>query len=374
MERLTIVAADFIKTGGMDRANYALAEKALARGMRVELVAYRVASSLAGRPGVTWRPVAKPLNSYWLGEPLLNRVGRRAGKLAFAEGGRVVTNGGNCLLPAVNWVHFVHAASDFEAGAGLRGLKRRIERRQVLSNERIALRSAELVLANSERTRTDVIHHLGVPEARVRCVYLGIDSNIFQPATTEQVALVRRSLGVDGPFAIFIGALGDRRKGLEVAFEAWRSLAREPEWDIPLVVVGAGALLDSWRKRVMSAGLERHIRFLGFRQDIPRLVAAAALLVAPARYEPYGLGVAEALASHVPAIVSRCAGIAELYPDSLRGYLLDDPRSANELVSRVTRWRESQLEAVESFAPLFATVRGRTWDGMATEMLELIFP
>lgn len=374
MQRLTIVAGDFVKTGGMDRANLALAETALDRGIHVELVSHRVAPSLVGRPGLVWHVAAKPLGSYWLGQPVLDRVGRWAGARTSEAGGRVVVNGGNCLLPAVNWVHFVHAASGFEAGSGARGLKRRIERRQVLRSERLALAQAELVLANSLRTRSDVIDCLGVPAERVRLVYLGVDAERFQPASAERTDSVRRSLGIDGPFAIFVGALGDRRKGFDVAFDAWRALARDASWDVPLVVAGAGPLLPRWRERVRQQRVERHVRLLGFRQDVPELVAAAGLLIAPARYEPYGLGVAEALASHVPAIVSRRAGVAELFPDSLSEFLLHEPESASELASKVKAWRADPRGVAQRFEPLFAAVRARSWAQMAGEMLELIFP
>ena len=56
---------------------------------------------------------------------------------------------------------------------------------------------------------------------------------------------------------------------------------------------------------------------LGYCRDVVDLMAAADLLVHPARYEAYGLAVHEALCCGVPVIVSSAAGIAERMPANL---------------------------------------------------------
>ena len=117
-EAVVLVSGDFVKTGGMDRANFALAEYLAARGRDLHLVAYRVDPGLLGRPGVSFHRVAKPLNAYLLAEPMLRRAGRRlAGRLS-ARGARVVVNGGCCDWGDINWVHYVHAAWAPRPGRG----------------------------------------------------------------------------------------------------------------------------------------------------------------------------------------------------------------------------------------------------------------
>src|SRR5262245_6134371 len=107
---IAIVTGDFVRTGGMDRANYALADYASRAGHPVELVAHRTASELLERPQVKFHRVPKPLRSYMLGEPLLDGAGRRVAHAVSARGGVAVVNGGNCLAGPVNWIHYVHAA------------------------------------------------------------------------------------------------------------------------------------------------------------------------------------------------------------------------------------------------------------------------
>ena len=57
----SIVTGDFVPTGGMDRANYALADYIARQGNNLHLVAHRVAPELIDRSNVTFDRVPKPL-------------------------------------------------------------------------------------------------------------------------------------------------------------------------------------------------------------------------------------------------------------------------------------------------------------------------
>ena len=152
--------------------------------------------------------------------------------------------------------------------------------------------------------------------------------------------------------ALFVGALGDQRKGFDTLFHAWVRLCAQKAWDVDLCVAGTGAQRESWEREARLRGLGERVRFLGFRKDMPRLLSAADLLVAPTRYEPYGLGVHEALCVGIPALVSRSAGVAERYPAELQGLLLDSPDDSGELMRRLEDWRSHG----EVLAPAVAAV------------------
>jgi glycosyltransferase involved in cell wall biosynthesis len=329
-----IVAADFVKTGGQDRANYALAEHLAARGHEVHLVAHRIAPELREGSNITSHLVGKPLNSAFLGEPRLRRKGLTLAPRIQARGGRVIVNGGNCDVADVNWVHYVHAAYRPLLSAPLpHRAVHAVKHRTFLRNERRALRKARLVIANSLRTRDDLIDHLSINPGRISVVHYGIEASVFHPVSDEQKRQLRAALGWDPhrPVATFIGALGDRRKGFDTLFCAWRALSARRDWDPMLAVIGTGRELPAWRERARVCGLDRSIRFMGFRADVPELLRAADVLVAPTRYEAYGLGVHEALCCGLPAIVTRSAGVAEQYPPELGSQLLlsdpDDPEA-----------------------------------------------
>jgi len=370
-----VVAGDLTPLGGMDAANHALARFLGSHGSEVHLVTHRAWPDLADIPSVTVHEVWRPFNRHLLGKPLLARAGRRVWRRLSPRGVHAVVNGGNCRVAAANWVHYLHAAYEPHlAVSSGRRLKSAVAYRRDLDAERKALGEARVIICNSERTRRDVTAKLGIAGDRVRVVYYGSDPVRFGPVTDVQRASARRALGcsTDRPLIGFVGALGDRRKAFDTVFAAWTTLCARPEWDADLVVVGSGSELPLWQQRAREAGLAERIRFLGFRADVPDILAALDALVHPARYEAYGLSVHEALCRGVPAFVTATAGVAEHYPASLGDLLIKNPDSAPELAAQLIAWRPC-LERIRILvAPLAATLRSRTWDMMAQEIVECV--
>jgi glycosyltransferase involved in cell wall biosynthesis len=372
MTRWLLVSGDFTPLGGMDCANHALASALAGQpGHSVTLVTHRVSADLE-RTGVAVERVSRPLGSHLLGAPLLGRTGQRLAR-RLPAGSRIVANGGNMDAGDITWVHYLHAAHV----PIVRGVRRRIQAR--LSNpydtarERRALTNARVVVCNSRRTADDVARHVGGDATRLRVVYYGTDPEVFSHVGPEARRAARRELGWDTarPVAIVVGALGDRRKGFDRVLEAWQILCGDQAWDVDLAVAGGGSELPGWRRRVVDAGIESRVRFLGYRTDVPRLLAASDLLVHASRYEAYGLGVHEAICRGLPAIVSASAGIAERFPAELWDWLLVNVEDAHELADRVRRWRSDGTGAsrVRAFSD---QLRARTWRDMATDFVAAV--
>ena len=366
-----IVSGDFSLAGGMDKANYHLAwYLAERRGVSVELVAHTVAEPLASHPCVRIHTVARPLGRHFLGEPLLRRAGRRVARsLTISRpDARVVVNGGNCSWPAVNWVHLVHRASApaDEHAPWLVRLRHRLTRRIYLRQERKAFLHSPLLLANSQRTRSDLIEGWGVSADRVRVVYLGCDPDRYYPIASPERAAARKSLAIsEGQMILlFVGALGyDRRKGFDTLLAASRQLRSRSFPEFTILAAGSGAV-DYWAREADRLGLTDRVRFLGHVEFIPTLLAAADILVSPTRYEPYGLNVHEALCRRLPAIVSKCAGVAERYPPDLADLLFDNPDDPDELAGRLVGWlgrRERYEPSLERVGAELRCAAGTTW-------------
>jgi glycosyltransferase involved in cell wall biosynthesis len=369
---VALVAGEFVPTGGMDMPNLALASYLARNGREVVVVAHRIDKELAAHTNVSFRRVPKPLNSYFLGAPFLDLAGRRVGRRVLARGGRVIANGVNCSIPDLNWVHYVHAAYSGGGSLGIRAGRRLIERPLVLRGEKRLLRRAEVVIANSARTRADLIDKVGVRPERVVVVYYGIDQR-FRPAVEEDRSVLRAELGLRNvPTLVFVGALGDRRKGFDTLLDAWRELGTE--WDASLLVIGRGAELARWKERTIRAGLAGSVTFTGFRDDVPRIMRAADCIVAPTRYEAFGQAVHEALSCGLPAIVSAQAGVVERMEGNpqLSTLLLDDPESPSEIRTRLMKWRSNIDFYHQSAIRLSDDLRQRTWDVMSSEIAALL--
>jgi glycosyltransferase involved in cell wall biosynthesis len=374
MRPYVLVSGDFVQTGGMDRANYALADHLLRQGHEVHLVAHRVGAGLLGAPNAHFHRVVKPLGSDFLGEEVLDRTGRSWARWAAARGGRVVTNAGNCRAAGVSWVHYVHAAYRPEARGGpLARRLRQFKHRSFLRKERQALARARLVIANSQRTRADLVERLGLPPERIRVIYYAANNDLFRPASDAERADLRRGLGwpVDRPHALFIGSPRDHRKGFDIVLGAWERLCGRPAWDVRLVVVGAGAEQGPWQHEAAARGLADHVHFLGLRRDIHDVHRACDLFVSPTRYEAYGLAAHEALCCALPTFITRTAGVAEHYPKELGRFLLEGPTS-DDLAERLWGWRQSAGEDRSAVERLAGRLRSWTWEHMAGQLIALI--
>ena len=373
MSRWLVASGDFTTLGGMDRANHAQARHLALRGDEVHLVAHRVSDDLAVLPNVHVHPVARPLGAQLAGAPLLaGEAKRQRGSLGPAA--HVLVNGGNAPGPAT-WVHYLHAAYEPRTMASLRSRISAVAgRRYYMSRERAVLSRASLVICNSRRTAEDVHRFYRVAESLLRVVYYGVDAALFGAPTNEQRLAARAALGLapDRRAALFIGALGDRRKGFDALFEAWRIISADRSWDVDLLVAGTGAERAAWERRAADAFPHPRMRFLGFRADVANVIAAADVLVHPARYEAYGLGVHEAICRGVPAIVTRSAGIAERYPAALRDLLIDGDIHASTVAEALWRWRSSADAWAARTEPFAATLRSRSWDAMASEIAALV--
>jgi len=372
-----LVAGDFHRAGGMDRANAELAAYLCGTAADIHLVSFRVDPELESNPRVQVHLARRVGAMHFLGQRQLDRLGRAvAGEvIARKPGARVLVNGVNCAWPDINWVHYVHRewmASPSEAPLWFRA-KHGIDTWSHARKELRVLRSARLLIANSERTRTDLIRDVGVVPERVRTVYLG-SGNEWQAIVPDRRVAARAWLDVpaDRPLVAFVGAFGyDSRKGFDTLWTAWQALCARSDWDADLVVAGGGRALERWRDVIDHSGLGSRVRMLGFTDRVADILAAADVLVSPVRYESYGLNVQEAICCGVPAIVSRGAGVAERYSPELADLLLPDPNDAHDLVARMLRWRAQIDEYKRRLKPLTAMLRKWTWRDMAAQIVAI---
>ena len=373
-----IVSGGFHERGGMDKANFFLAQHLLDRGTPVHLVGHFIDARLVNHPLATIHRIVRPLHSYALGAPLLAHSAQivyRALRRTHPNV-RAVANGGNCQLADVNWVHCVHRAwrPRNGEGPGWFQLKRRFTHARACRSEIRAFRRAHLIITNSNTTKHEVERGLGHTNGLIHTVYLGSDVGVTAPTPEEKLrARIDWGISPGRKVAVFVGALGfDGNKGFDTLFKIWRSLCSGPDWDVDLLVAGAGRALADWRAKVHTAGLGDRIRCLGFCDKIPSLLTAADVLISPVRYEAYGLNVQEAICRGVPALTSARAGIAERYPGELKSMLFENPENVPGCMERIRLWRSQPEYWAEKFLRFGSSLRQRDWNIMAAELVAII--
>lgn len=113
------------------------------------------------------------------------------------------------------------------------------------------------------------------------------------------------------------------------------ALAHVP--DAYLWIAGEGPLLGDLERHAARLGVIARTRFLGWRDDVAALFAAADLFVCPSRHEPLGNVVIEAWAQAKPVIATAAQGPSQLILDGDNGLLtpVDDPMALAAAINRV---------------------------------------
>lgn len=182
---------------------------------------------------------------------------------------------------------------------------------------------ARRVIANSAATG-EAFAAIGGNPARVSVAYPGIDEAPFTGIPPECIVAVRAEIGAgDAPLVGVFGRLS-LWKGQAVFVDA---IARTP--GAVGVIVGAPlfgeeAYAAELEEKVRASGIADRIRFLGFRKDIPTLMAAMDIVVhssiAP---EPFGRVVVEAMLAGKPVVASAAGGVLEILEDGRTGWLYE---------------------------------------------------
>jgi len=191
-------------------------------------------------------------------------------------------------------------------------------------------------IVNSAATRNTLLSSAPwIDRAKISVVYNGIDPRPFETARPMDLGLPANAF-VFG----FIGRL-EVRKGLIDLVTAWRqvSSALPHAW---LVIAGKGA--DEQQARDLL-GDTNHVKWLGYRSDVPEVLASFDVLVTPSHWEGFGLVAAEGLAARVPVIAAKASSLPEIIDDRVTGRLVPpcDPRSLASALIEAAGDRETNL-------------------------------
>lgn len=156
-----------------------------------------------------------------------------------------------------------------------------------------------------------------VAPATIRVVPNGIDPAPWGAAE----ALDRTELGVAdaAPLALVVGLLNSA-KGQDLAIE---SLTRPGLEELQLLIAGPGEDHHALEAQARELGVADRVRLLGYRDDVPRLLATADVLMLPSRWEGMPYVVLEAMAARRPVVATPVDGATDLLQDGAAGRLAE---------------------------------------------------
>lgn len=202
-----------------------------------------------------------------------------------------------------------------------------------------------ILVQSQEDFDTAITSGLG-PAGKIRHLGNGIDLGRFDRTALneERRNELRRELGVPESHRPILGITGriTEEKGFGELIEAM-SLLREDYPGAHLIVIGGqlSTERDAFQDRLVDfigeKGLESHVTFAGFRDDVQDLLGLLDVFVLPSYREGLPRSVLEAMAMELPVVATRIRGCREAVVDQVTGLLVParDSRSLTEAIAQI---------------------------------------
>ncbi len=233
-----------------------------------------------------------------------------------------------------------------------------------------AVRQADIVVAVSEFTKSELVNVLGVPETRIRVVLCGIGSQYRPAVDGPDTERIRGKYGLPERFFFSLGVL-EPKKNIERLVRAYRDLPVSLRSSVKLVIGGGKSI--GWQNKsvfALARGLGSDIVMTDFiaHKDLPAVYRLAEAFVFPSLYEGFGVPPLEAMACGTPVIASNAASLREVVADAA---LVIDPTRIEEIAEAMQRLIGDETLRAELRAKGLANVKRFDWRLAAQAMLEV---
>ncbi len=173
------------------------------------------------------------------------------------------------------------------------------------------------IVCNCQAVRQDLVK-LGVPDKKLTVIYKGHDPAWY----TEGVQAVARETLSPNPDDLLLACVANLRslKGIDILLQALSGLGQAAPWRCLLIGATEGSKMPALAQ---SLGLGERVQFMGFRQDVPAILASCDLSIMPSvRREGFPRAIVESLSLSVPVICTRLGGMPEIISDHKNGLIV----------------------------------------------------
>lgn len=187
------------------------------------------------------------------------------------------------------------------------------------------------IIAVSENIKR-VLLKAGVPEGKITVVRSSVDLSRFENLPSKEEVRMALGLPKEAKVVVSVGYL-QPRKGQRFLIRAAPAILR----DVPetlFLLVGDGPQRGKLAHLAQKLGVKGRVRLLGWREDVPKILAASDVLVHTALLEGIPGAAIEAGGVGLPVVAFRSGGAAEVVEHRRTG-LLVEPRNVKGLAEAV---------------------------------------
>lgn len=234
-----------------------------------------------------------------------------------------------------------------------------------------ALKSANLLLAISDFTRSEALSALQLPSEQIINISSAID-DMFRPQMLDEQATqsLRQRYGLSRPFLMYTGGI-DFRKNIEGLIEAFTRLPETSKRKFQLAIICKISDIDRQRLQALAerVGLARDALVLtGYvpDDDLVALYNSATAFVFPSLHEGFGLPALEAMACGTPTIGANASSIPEVIG---RADALFDPNDIDAMTAKIAQVLSDEGFRDDLHRHGLVQARQFSWDACAQRAL-----
>ena len=164
-----------------------------------------------------------------------------------------------------------------------------------------AANKADLVIAISEQTKTDIITYLNINPDKIKVIYQGCAPVFKEEITSEFIELTREKYNLPLNFVLNVGTIEKRKNVLSI-------IKAIKEIDTKLVVIGKKtAYFTEINTYILGNNLQNKVIFLENVElkELAAIYRMATVFIYPSVFEGFGIPIIEALYSKTPVISSK---------------------------------------------------------------------
>jgi len=194
--------------------------------------------------------------------------------------------------------------------------------------EYTGLNEADLIIANSNFTKNNVIRHYNINPDKIKVVHWGID-----PENPYYNLNYSSPMNKNEKIVLFLGRV-TIQKGPDYFIEVAKKVL-DFKKNVRFVIAGSGDMLPRIIERAAELGISDKVTFTGFLHgaDVHRAFQMADLYVMPSTSEPFGLVALESLKNNTPVIISKQSGVSEVLHNALKVDFWDINEMTNKIVN-----------------------------------------
>jgi len=216
--------------------------------------------------------------------------------------------------------------------------------------EYTGLNEADLIIANSNFTKNNVIKCYDINPDKIKVVHWGIDPN--NPFYNLDYS---SPMNRNEKIVLFLGRI-TIQKGPDYFIEVAKKVL-DFKKNVRFIIAGSGDMLPRIIERAAELGISDKVTFTGFLRgaDVHRAFQMADLYVMPSISEPFGLVALESLKNNTPVILSKQSGVSEVVHNVLKVDFWDINEMTNKIVNVLNygelhhELRKNSFEEVQKF-------------------------